>query len=81
MVTGVRELLGRAWRQFADDLDADPYLSYLLVLAAVLSGFWFWHRIPDFATRDEKSRLLDVMVAFGTFLGDPGIESLRDGVV
>ena len=81
MVTGVRELLGRAWRQFADDLDADPYLSYLLVLAAVLSGFWFWHRIPDFATRDEKSRLFDVMVAFGTFLGDPGIESLREGVV
>ena len=81
MQTVIHRLLGRAARQFVDDLRSDPYLKYILLGATLLCGFWFWHRIPNFATRDEHSRLIDVLVAFGTFLGDPGVESLREGVV
>lgn len=81
MVSVGRGLLGRAKQQFVDDLRADPYLPYILGLATVLAGFWFWHLIPNFATRDEKDRLFDVMVAFGTFLTDPGFESLKEGIV
>ena len=62
------------------DLRADPYLPYILVLAVVLTGFWFWHRLPNFATRDEQARLFDPMVALGTYLADPSVESFREGV-
>jgi len=80
MAGTLRTLAKRAWRQVVSDLRADPYLPYVLVLTALLAGFWFWHRTPNFATRDESTRLLDPMVAFGTFLSDPGVESLREGV-
>ncbi|MFC6724701.1 glycosyltransferase family 39 protein, partial [Halobium palmae] len=73
------ELSGRAKRQVADDLAADPYLPYLLLLAAVMTSFWFWHRVPNFATRDERWRVLDPLVAVGTFAQDPSIESIRQG--
>lgn len=75
-----RELLDRAKRQVAADLREDPYLPYILLLATALSAFWFWHRIPNFATRDEKSRLLDSMVAYGRVIDDPSVRSLKAGV-
>ena len=62
------------------DLQSDPFLRYTLLLAAVLSTIWFWHRLPNFATRDEQARMFDPMVALGTFLADPGFESAREGV-
>jgi hypothetical protein len=75
-----RELVGRVKSQVYEDLRADPYLPYILVAATLLAGFWFWHRIPNFATRDERSRLLDAMVPYGRVLADPSLESLREGV-
>jgi hypothetical protein len=81
MLRSGRELLGRAKRQVTTDLDEDPYLLWVLVLSAVLAGFWFWHRIPNFATRDEKSRLLDALVGYGSVVADPTIEGLREGVL
>jgi hypothetical protein len=74
-------LLGRAKRRVLDDLRTDPYLLYILGLAAVLAGFWFWHRIPNFATRDERWRLVDPMIAVGVFAEDPAIDSLLRGVI
>ncbi|WP_336002201.1 ArnT family glycosyltransferase [Halorientalis halophila] len=75
-----RQLVGRVAGRVRDDLRADPYLPYILLGALLLAGFWFWHRIPNFATRDEKERLLDPLVAYGRVLADPGFESLREGV-
>lgn len=73
-------LLGCAKRQFMDDLQYDPYLPYILVLSAILAGFWFWHRIPNFATRDERWRINNLMVALGFFVDDPGLDSLLWGI-
>lgn len=81
MLATLRGLFARAAGQFVDDLRTDPYLKYLLLLAAVLAGFWFWHRIPNFATRDEHSRLMDALVAYGSVIADPGVEGLREGVL
>lgn len=67
-------------RRVADDLRADPYLLYILVLAAILTGFWFWHRLPNFATWDEWRRILGPMAAGGNFATDPGVESLRQSI-
>jgi len=75
-----RELVERARGQVRDDLRADPYLPYILLAATLLAGFWFWHRVPNFATRDEKSRLLDAMVPYGRVLDEPSFESLRASV-
>jgi ABC-type amino acid transport system permease subunit len=75
-----RELVGRARSQVREDLRADPYLPYIIVGAALLASFWFWHRIPNFATRDEKDRLIDAMVPYGRVLADPSFESLQAGV-
>ncbi|UPM41810.1 ArnT family glycosyltransferase [Halocatena salina] len=80
MLQSLRELLIRAKRRVVDDIQSDPYLPYILGVAVVLAGFWFWHRVPNFATRDERDRIFDVLVAYGTFLSDPGIESLQDGI-
>ncbi|MFB6083083.1 MAG: glycosyltransferase family 39 protein [Halorientalis sp.] len=76
----LRALLARARAQVEADLRADPYLPYIVLLAVVLCGFWFWHRVPNFATRDEKSRLLDAMVPMGRILADPSIETLQRSV-
>ncbi len=73
-------LLRRAKQQFIEDLKADPYLPYLLVVAAVLAGFWFWHRIPNFATRDERWRINNVLVAVGYYVDEPTLGSFLDGI-
>lgn len=72
--------LTRARRQVADDLRADPYLAYILLLATVLCGFWIWHRVPNFATRDERWRVVDVLEAIGFYIEDPNLSSLREGI-
>jgi len=81
MRSALQELLGRVTRQVRDDLRTDPYLGYILLGATLLCGFWFWHRIPNFATRDEHSRLMDALVAVGTVLDEPSLAALREGVV
>ncbi|WP_436926638.1 glycosyltransferase family 39 protein [Halosimplex amylolyticum] len=73
-------LVGRARRCLRDDFESDPYLPYILGLATVLAGFWFWHRVPNFATRDERWRIVDPMSFVGTFAADPGIESALAGM-
>ena len=80
MASRIRALLGRVRAQVADDIRSDPYLPFIVVLAVVLCSFWFWHRIPNFATRDEKSRLLDAMVPMGRTVADPSIETLQRSV-
>jgi len=75
-----RTLPTNAVDQLKADLRADPYLRYILLLSVVMVGFWFWHRIPNFATRDEHSRLMDVMVAYGSVLENPSYEGLKAGV-
>jgi hypothetical protein len=77
----VRTLLGRAKRRVIADLRADPYLPYVLLLAAVLAGFWFWHRVPQFATVDEGWRFRDPLIAARTLARDPGFAALRDGIL
>ena len=76
----VSERVARARRVVARDLRTDPLLPAILLLAALLGSFWFWHRLPNFATRDEQARLFDPMVAFGSVLADPNLESVREGV-
>jgi hypothetical protein len=66
--------------QVREDFRADPYLPYIMVAATLLASFWFFHRVPNFATRDEKDRLIDAMVPYGRVLADPSIESLQNGV-
>jgi hypothetical protein len=73
-------LWGRAKQQVIDDLKADPYLPYILVLAAVFAMFWFWHRIPNFATRDERWRINNVMVAVGFYVENPTLDSFLRGI-
>lgn len=71
----------RARRQVADDLRTDPYLVYILLLATVLCSFWIWHRVPNFATRDERWRVVDVLEAIGFYIEDPSLSSLREGII
>jgi 4-amino-4-deoxy-L-arabinose transferase-like glycosyltransferase len=70
----------RAKRQVLSDVREDPYLGYILLGALVLAAFWFWHRIPVFATWDEKDRVLDPLVAYGSVLSNPGWEGLQEGI-
>lgn len=79
-VRPVRDVVVRARRQVRADLRADPYLGYVLVLAFVLAGFWFWHRVPNFATRDERWRIVDPFETVGFVARDPGVDSLGDGL-
>lgn len=79
-VRAVVGLWNHAKRRVVRDLEADPYLPWILVAAVVLLGFWFWHLIPNFATQDEHARLLDVLPAVGALATDPGFEALKNGV-
>ncbi|WP_415382992.1 ArnT family glycosyltransferase [Halosimplex sp. TS25] len=72
--------LQRAKRQVAEDLRADPYLPYILVAALLLSSFWIWHRLPNFATRDERWRVVDPIEVLAAYLDDPGLGSITEGV-
>jgi len=76
----VRDDLRAAGNRVRDDLRADPYLVYILLLAAVLAAFWIWHRLPNFATRDERWRVVDPVEAFAALREEVSYGSLRDGV-
>ncbi|MFW6017879.1 MAG: ArnT family glycosyltransferase, partial [Halapricum sp.] len=66
--------------QVRKDLAADPYLKYILALSALLSAFWIWHRLPNFATRDERWRVVDVMEVGGFVVNDGfSVETLQEG--
>ncbi|MCU4717694.1 ArnT family glycosyltransferase [Halapricum hydrolyticum] len=72
--------LERAYQQVREDLAADPYLAYILLLSALLSSFWVWHRLPNFATRDERWRVVDVMEVAGFVVNDEfSLEALQEG--
>jgi|GEM_PF-474061 len=77
---GVVSDVGDARRRVVDDLRTDPYLVYILLLATVLAAFWIWHRLPNFATRDERWRVVDPVEAFAALETEVSYESLRDGV-
>jgi hypothetical protein len=80
----VRAELAMAWRDAIDrvreDLRADPWLPYLLLAAALLSLFWIWHRLPNFATRDERWRVVDPIEAFAALEREVSVASLQEGV-
>ncbi|WP_135663636.1 ArnT family glycosyltransferase [Halorhabdus rudnickae] len=74
------QLYRRAKTRLFADLREDPYLLWILAVAALLSGFWFWHRLPNAATRDEWSRAIDPLMAVRSVVADPGFGGLQDGV-
>ncbi|MFB6085536.1 MAG: ArnT family glycosyltransferase [Halodesulfurarchaeum sp.] len=80
MAPSFRSLLRAGYEQLVADLRIDPSLRYILLLAVGLSLFGIWHRIPNFATRDEFSRILDALVPYARVLEDPSFDSLRAGV-
>ncbi|MEF8893929.1 ArnT family glycosyltransferase [Halodesulfurarchaeum sp.] len=81
MTTSMRSFFRAGWEQLVRDLRADRWLRYILLLSIGLSAFWFWHRIPNFATRDEISRILDALVPYARVIEDPSLESLRSGIL
>ena len=81
MANTIRTFIRAGGAQVLRDLRADRWLRYILLLSIGLSAFWFWHRIPNFATRDEFSRILDALVPYARVIEDPSFESLRSGVV
>ncbi len=76
----VVRLVGHTKRRVIRDFRTDPYLRYVFVIPVVVFGFWFWHLIPNFATHDELTRLIDVMPAIGGLASDSGFEAVQDGV-
>lgn len=70
-----------AWNGLRDDLEADPILKWILLLAALLRLVGIWYRVPNFGGPDEYSRLLQPMEAAGRFAADPSFASLRRGVL
>jgi 4-amino-4-deoxy-L-arabinose transferase-like glycosyltransferase len=76
----IREPLARARRQLFEDLREDPYLLYILLAATVLMTFWIWHRLPNFATRDERWRVVDSMEIVAFWIEDPTTTGIRDGI-
>jgi hypothetical protein len=79
-MTVVSGLIDRIGGQVRRDLRADPYLAAILLVAALLASFWIWHRVPNFATWDERDRLLDSLVVYSSLIEDPSIASLRESV-
>lgn len=71
---------GRTKRQVVDDLRSDPYLPYILAIAFLLCVFWVWHRLPNFATRDERWRVVDPVEVLAVYLDDPGFAAIQEGV-
>lgn len=80
----MRGVLGRpvraAGRRIREDLRADPYLPYILLFSAFLAYFWIWHRLPNFATRDERWRVVDPIEAAAALSEEWSLDSLREGV-
>jgi len=70
----------QAKRRVADDIRRDPYLVYILLASLVLSVFWVWHRLPNFATRDERWRVVDPVETVAAVSDDPSLGAFQDGV-
>lgn len=79
-MTRWRDAGAAAKARVLSDLRNDRYLRYVLLAALVLAGFYFWHRIPNFATWDEHNRLLDPLVAYSSVLSNPSPAGLHEGV-
>ena len=77
----MRRRLQAVKRQVVDDLSADPYLAYILGFACMLGVIGIWHRVPNFATRDERWRVIDPMEVIGHVVADPSIESVKKGLL
>lgn len=77
----MRGRLRAAKQQFADDIGTDPYLVYILGLALLLGLAGIWHRVPNFATRDERWRVIDPMEVIGHVLAEPSVESVKKGLL
>ena len=67
-------------RQIKHDLDSDPLLQHIFLLALVTCGFGIWFRLPNFAGADEYSRLIQPMKVAGEFISDPSFESIHRGI-
>jgi hypothetical protein len=77
----MRRRLRAAKRQVLDDLARDPYLPYILGFALLLGLVGIWHRVPNFATRDERWRIIDPMEVIGHLVAEPSLDSLERGLV
>lgn len=71
--------LQRVRDQVKRDIAADPYLTYILGLSLLFTTFFIWHRIPNFATRDERWRVVDAMEIAGFLDTDLSFEALQSG--
>ncbi|QSG07193.1 ArnT family glycosyltransferase [Halapricum desulfuricans] len=78
---GLRSAAGRAKRRLVADLRSDPYLVAILAVTILLAGLYVWHEIPNFATWDERDRILDPLVAYGRVIDEPSLGALREGVI
>lgn len=78
--TSMRRRLRAAKQQVVDDLATDPYLPYILGFALLLGLVGIWHRVPNFATRDERWRVIDPMEVIGHVVADPSIDALKHGL-
>ncbi|ELZ24080.1 dolichyl-phosphate-mannose-protein mannosyltransferase [Halosimplex carlsbadense 2-9-1] len=76
----LRDATGRVLAPLRADLEADPYLPYLLAVALATCGFGVWFRVPNFAAPDEYSRLIQPMKVAGGFVADPSFEAIRAGI-
>lgn len=77
----LRSLASSAKRQVFEDLREDPYLLAVLAIAFLLAGLYLWHEVPNFATWDERDRILDPLVVYGAMLRDPSIATLQESVI
>lgn len=78
---GVDAMLAEAKETVEEDLATDPYLRWILLLALVTTGFYFWYRVPNFAAPDEYSRILRPMKAAGNAMGGGGIDGFREALL
>ncbi|MEF8787225.1 MAG: glycosyltransferase family 39 protein [Haloarculaceae archaeon] len=77
----MRGRLRAAKQQFVDDITTDPLLGYILGFALLLGLVGIWHRVPNFATRDERWRVIDPMEVIGHVVADPSIDAVKEGLL
>lgn len=65
------------YERVISDLRDDRVLRYILLVSLVFAGFWFWWRIPNFATPDEYRRIGQPMEVARYLLSDPGLGAVR----
>jgi len=80
-VSALRTWFRSAIERVEDDLVADPYLRYILLLAVLTCGFGIWFRFPNFAGPDEYSRLIQPMKVAGRVATDPNFDAFQQAVL